>query len=68
VAYHIAVGVDHIQIYDNESAVPIRRVLRKWIMAGKVDGGDREGGKDSEQALYPVSVEVGVKVGGVHRH
>jgi hypothetical protein len=36
VAYHIAVGVDHIQIYDNESAVPIRRVLRKWIMAEKV--------------------------------
>ena len=36
VAYHIAVGVDHIQIYDNESEVPIRAVLRKWIKAGLV--------------------------------
>lgn len=36
VAYHLAVGFEHLYIYDNESKVPVSIVLRDFVAAGKV--------------------------------
>ncbi len=29
-AYHLAIGFEHIWVYDNESAVPLTRVISRW--------------------------------------
>ena len=36
VAYHFAIGFEHIYIYDNESVIPVAKTLRNWINDGKV--------------------------------
>jgi glycosyl transferase family 92 len=35
--FHRAVGVEHFFIYDNDSAIPIKQTLAKYIDAGMVD-------------------------------
>jgi hypothetical protein len=36
VAYHLAVGVEHFYIYDNESSVPVKETLKPYIDKGLV--------------------------------
>lgn len=36
VRYHIALGVNHILLFDNDSAIPIQETLREWVRAGYV--------------------------------
>ena len=37
VAYHLAVGIEHFYIYDNESTIPVRDTLKPYIDDGTVE-------------------------------
>jgi hypothetical protein len=51
VAYQIAVGVEHVRIYDNGSAVPVAKILRNWIADGKVSV-EMAPGRDQQFRCY----------------
>lgn len=35
-AYHLAIGFDHIWVYDNESATPLSRIVSRGAARGRV--------------------------------
>ncbi len=53
VAYHLAIGFEHVYLYDNESKMPVSVVLRDFVAAGKVSTYLVRGKKQQVITVFP---------------